>query len=167
MAKNPPANVEDTDSVRKITWKRKWQYTPVFLAGKSHGQRSLVVYNPQDSRVGHDWTLPLGNILCHCTQWRSRNSISQTISQRNKEHYHKRHCFLILCIHFTLGFPGGPAGKNPPVMQELWARSLGWEDPLEKEMATHSSILDWDIPWTEEPGRLQSLGLRSQTRFSD
>ena len=172
MARNPPANVEDMDSVRKITWKRKWQYTPVhseedqpwdffgrndakaetpvlwpphvkswligkdsdagrdwgqeekettademagwhhwldgcesqwtpevgdgqgclaccdswgrkesetteqliwsdliwFLAGKSHGQRSLVVYNPQDSRVGHDWTLPLGNILCHCTQ---------------------------------------------------------------------------------------------------
>ena len=44
--------------------------------------------------------------------------------------------------------------KNPPAMQETWARSLGWEDPLEKEIATHSSILAWRIPWTEEPGGL-------------
>ena len=48
--------------------------------------------------------------------------------------------------------------KNLPVIQEIWIRSLGWEDPLEKEMATHSSILDWRIPWTEEPGGLQSIG---------
>ena len=41
-----------------------------------------------------------------------------------------------------------------PAMQETWVRSLGWEDPLEKEMATHSSTLAWRIPWTEEPGRL-------------
>ena len=44
-------------------------------------------------------------------------------------------------------------------MQETQARSLGWEDPLEKEMATHSSILAWEIPWTEKPGGLQSMGL--------
>ena len=41
--------------------------------------------------------------------------------------------------------------KNPPAMQETWVQSLGWEDPLEKEMASHSSILAWRIPWTEEP----------------
>ena len=45
-------------------------------------------------------------------------------------------------------------------MQEMWARSLTWGDPLEKEMATHSSILAWEIPWTEEPGGLQSMGLQ-------
>ena len=45
-------------------------------------------------------------------------------------------------------------------MQEMWAQSLDQEDPLEKEMATHSSILAWNIPWTEEPGRLQSMGLQ-------
>ena len=45
-------------------------------------------------------------------------------------------------------------------MQETWVQSLGWEDPLKKEMATHSSILAWRIPWTEEPGRLQSIGLQ-------
>ena len=50
--------------------------------------------------------------------------------------------------------------KNLLAMQETWVRSLGWEDPLEKEMATHSSILAWRIPWTEEPGGLQSMGLQ-------
>ena len=50
--------------------------------------------------------------------------------------------------------------KNPPVMQSLRVRSLGWEDPLEEEMATHSSILAWRIPWTEKPGGLQSVGLQ-------
>ena len=48
--------------------------------------------------------------------------------------------------------------KNLPAMWETWVRSLGWKDPLEKEMATHCSILAWKIPWTEEPGRLQFMG---------
>ena len=48
--------------------------------------------------------------------------------------------------------------KSLPTMRETWVRSLGWEDPLEKEMATHSRTLAWKIPWTEEPGRLQSMG---------
>ena len=48
--------------------------------------------------------------------------------------------------------------KRLPAMQETWVRSLGREDPLEKEMATHSSTLAWKVPWTEEPGRLQSMG---------
>ena len=48
--------------------------------------------------------------------------------------------------------------KNLPAMQETWVQSLDWEDPLEKGMATHSSILAWRIQWTEEPGRLQSMG---------
>ena len=50
--------------------------------------------------------------------------------------------------------------KHLPAMQETWVRSLGREDPLEKEMATHSSVLAWRIPWTEEPGGLQSMGLQ-------
>ena len=50
--------------------------------------------------------------------------------------------------------------KTLPAMQEIWVRSLGQEDPLEEEMATHSSILAWEVPWTEEPGRLQSMGLQ-------
>ena len=50
--------------------------------------------------------------------------------------------------------------NNLPLMLETWVRSLGWEEPLEKGKATHSSIPAWRIPWTEEPGRLQSLGLQ-------
>ena len=50
--------------------------------------------------------------------------------------------------------------KNLPTMQETQVRSLGWEDPLEKGMATHSSTLAWRIPWTEEPGGLESMGLQ-------
>ena len=56
-----------------------------------------------------------------------------------------------------MGFPGGSVVENPP-MQEMWACSLGQEDPLEKERATRSSILAWEIPWTEEPSGLQSMG---------
>ena len=59
-----------------------------------------------------------------------------------------------------MGLPGDSAGKNPLAMQEsreTWVRSLGQEDPLEKGMATHSSILPWRIPWTEKPGGLQSM----------
>ena len=53
-------------------------------------------------------------------------------------------------------------------MQEMQVGSLGWEDPLEKDMATYFSILAWEIPWTEEPGRLQSMGLQnSQTGLSN
>ena len=67
-----------------------------------------------------------------------------------------------------IGMPLMPSGasliaqlvKNLPAMQETWVRSLGWEDPLMKGMATHSCILAWRIPWLEEPDRLQSMGLQ-------
>ena len=57
--------------------------------------------------------------------------------------------------------------KRLPTMRETWVKSLGQEALLEKEMATHSSILAWKIPWTEEPGRLQSMGSQSWTLLSD
>jgi len=66
-----------------------------------------------------------------------------------------------------MGFPGNSNVKNPPAMQETRVWSLGREDPLEKEMAPHSSVLAWRIPWTEEPGGLQSMGLQSWTQLSD
>ena len=56
-----------------------------------------------------------------------------------------------------MGFPGGAVVKNLSAVQETWVRSLGQEDPLEKEIATHSNIVAWDIPWTEKPGGLQSM----------
>ena len=60
----------------------------------------------------------------------------------------------------TFTFTGGSRVKNPLANQETGFPSLGWEDPLEKEMAAHSNILVWEIPWTEEPGGLHSMGLQ-------
>ena len=54
-------------------------------------------------------------------------------------------------------FPGGSAVKNPPAMQKTWVQSLVQKNPLEKKIATHSSILAWEMPWTEEPGRLHTV----------
>ena len=61
------------------------------------------------------------------------------------------------------GFPGGSGVKSSPAMQEMQIQFLRWEDPLEEEMATHSNILAWEIPWTKEPGRLQSTGALEDT----
>jgi len=90
---------------------------------------------------------------------------------------------FFLCVHFfkflvfwgVTGWLGEHAAsleaqkvKNLPAVQETRVGSLGWEDPLKKGMATHSSILAWRIPQTEEPGRLQSMGVtKSQTQLSD
>ena len=60
----------------------------------------------------------------------------------------------------TMASHGGTVVKNLPAMQETWVQSLGQEEPLEKETATRSSILAWKIPWTEELGGLQSMGLQ-------
>ena len=59
--------------------------------------------------------------------------------------------------HLHLSSQGGSVVKNQPAKQEMWVPSLGQKDPLEKKMATHFSILAWEIPWTEEPGGLQSM----------
>ena len=64
---------------------------------------------------------------------------------------------------FSSAFSLDQTEKNLPAMQETQVRSLGWDNPLEKRMAIHSSILTWKIPWTEESGGLESTGLQSQT----
>ena len=63
-------------------------------------------------------------------------------------------CLILAINNIYLGFPGGSAVKNPSAMQEMGVQSLGREDPLEESMTTHSSILAWEVPWPEEPGRL-------------
>ena len=76
----------------------------------------------------------------------------------------KRVSFVIAIdedLHTPVGFLVAQTVKNLPAVQETWVQSPGWEDPLEKGMAIHSSILAWRIPWTEEPGRLQFMGLQS------
>ena len=64
---------------------------------------------------------------------------------------------ILVCLRLRASL-GAQTVKNLPAMQETQVRSLSWEDPLEEEMATHSSILVWKIPWMEEPGRLWSMG---------
>ena len=82
-------------------------------------------------------------------------AIQSEISQKEKNKYgiltHIYGIWASLVAHTV---------KRLPAVQETSVRSLGWEDPLEKEMATYSSTLAWKIPWTEEPGRLQSMGLQ-------
>ena len=98
--------------VRKIPWSRKWQRTPVLLPGKFYEQRSLV-------RSQKSWT------------WLSARTHTHTHTHTH-QHTH---------THPLDGFPGGLVVKNPLAKQEAQVWSLGWEDPLEKEMATHSRIL--------------------------
>ena len=122
----------------KILWSRKWQLAPVFLLGKFHGQGSLLGYSLMGSqRVRHD---------CVCA------------------HTHAR-----TCCHEVMGPDSLIAQmvKSLPAVLETQVQSLGREYPLEKEMATHSSILPWEIPWMEKSDRLQSMGLQSRTQLSD
>ena len=73
---------------------------------------------------------------------------------------------MYVCLY--MGFPGGSDGKESACMWETWVQFVGWEDPLEKETATLSSIHAGEMQWTEEPGRLQSMRLqKSQTQLSN
>ena len=67
----------------------------------------------------------------------------------------------------TSVYPGGSDGKNPSAMQETQVRPLDWDDSLKKEMVTHSSILAWRVPWTLEPGGLQSMGVQRLAQLSN
>ena len=92
------------------------------------------------------------------------------INQKDWQNYHQMNFLKITCFLFNIHFlPNlcvkmmslvAQLVKNLPTVQETRVPSLGWEDPLEKEIATHSSILGWKISWTEEPGGLQSMGLQ-------
>ena len=101
------------------------------LAWEIHGQRSLVGYSPWGHKESDTTEIDLANthMLINYSPFPTR--VASLVAQ------------LV---------------KNLPTMQEIWVQFLGQENPLEKEMATHSSILAWRIQWTEEPGGLQSMG---------
>ena len=80
------------------------------------------------------------------------------IADGDCSHVIKRHLLLGRKVMTNLDSLVAQTVKHLSAMQETWVRSLGWEDPLEKEMAAHSSILAWKIPWTVEPDRLPSMG---------
>ena len=119
-------------------WRRKWQPTPVFLPGESQGRGSLV----------------------GCCLWdRTELDTAEATQQQQQQD------LFVLPVTSALlkcatGGSDKSGSKNLPATRETWVQSLGAEDPLEKEMATHNSILVWRISWTEEPGGLQSLGLQ-------
>ena len=106
-------------------------------------------------------------ILSTKTNWRPpkvsfrqilpNNWCNQNVS-KFRNNYQKRIHYIHMYLCMYMGFPGGSVVKNLSAVQEVWVRFLGWEDPLEEGMATHSSTLAWRIPWTEELGGPQSIG---------
>ena len=117
-------------------------HSTVFLPREFQGQRSLVGSSPWDHKV-----LDMKEQLSTYHQDQNRGDQGEAYPGKLTLLESKPGAFLV-----------AQRIKHLPAMQETWVRSLGWEDPLEKEMATHSSIPSWRIPWTEEPGRLQSMG---------
>ena len=144
-------------------WRRKWQPTPVFLPGESQGWWSLV----------------------GCCLWgRTESDTTEATQQQQQQTSVKEHfTFLWLWSPKNLVMHQNYLSKQQEEnlasfvaqqlrtclpMQETLVQSLGQEDLKEKEVAIHSSILTWEIPWTEEPGGLQSMGLqKSLIRLSD
>ena len=126
-------------------------HSTVFLPREFQGQRSLVGSSPWDHKV-----LDMKEQLSTYHQDQNRGDQGEAYPGKLTLLESKPGAFLV-----------AQRIKHLPAMQETRVRSLGWEDPLEKEMATHSSIPSWRIPWTEEPGGLQSTGSQSQTRLSD
>ena len=112
-------------------------------------------------RLLQSWTWPqppcLGN-RCEC-QWCLQHS-AFIFSGHSEFSIEIRVCVCVCVCEREMGFLVAQMVKNLPAMWETWVWSLGWENPLEKRMSIHSSILAWDIPWTEEPGGLQSMGLQ-------
>ena len=148
MVKNLPAmwETEFDPCVGKIPWRRKWQPTPVFLPGESTDRGA---WRATVRGVGSH-----GELLICPESGIKREKQGQNLKGQR--------------VHFTVQKGDGlkQAGtvvqmvKNPLAMQETRVPSPSGEDPLEEGTATHSSILAWEIPWTEEPGGLQSMGLQ-------
>ena len=152
-------------------WRRQWHPTPVFLPGESHGRRSLVGCSPwgREELDTTEWLhfhfslscIGEGNgnpLQCSCLEdprdggawWAAIYGVAQSRTRLKR--------LSSSSSKWRLGTSlVAQTVKNLPAMQETQFQSLGREDPLEKGMATHSSILALRIPWTEEPGRLQSM----------
>ena len=87
------------------------------------------------------------------------HGVTKSHTQLSDFHFHTyTHTHIYICMYVYVTSLVAQMLKGLSTMRETWVRSLDWEDPLEKEMAIHSSTIAWKIPWTEEPGRLQSMG---------
>ena len=143
-------------------WRRKWQPTPVFLPRESHGRKSLVGYSPRGRKELHmtqrlhfDFLLftdfPGGLADKESTCNAGDPSSIPRLGRSTGE-------WIGYPLQYSWASPVAQLVKNPPVMREIWVRSLGWEDPLEKGKATHSNIPAWRIPWTVYSMRSQRVG---------
>ena len=133
--------------VSKIPWSRTWQPTPVFLPGKSHGWTVHGITKSQTwlSNWAHTQSSSYGFFYVKCVF-----SFLSNIQSLPKG--------FLLCPLFAQASLVAQRLKRLPARWETWVQSLGQEDALEREMATHSSIPARRIPWREEPGGLQSTG---------
>ena len=128
-------------------WRRKWQPTPVFLPGESQGRGSLVGCHLWDCTESDTTEATLQQqqaLILQC--FHPVIKMDSELSTREGTGYPLQYSCASLVAQLV---------KNPPAMRETWVQSLGWEDPLEKVMTTHSSILAWRIPLT-----IQSMGLQ-------
>ena len=120
------------------------------LAMQETGVPSLGWEDPLEEMATHSSILVWKILAAKRAWWATVHGVSKSRTQLSDQHYM------------------GQLVENPPAIWKIWVLSLGWEDSLEKGKATHFSILVWRIPWTEESGRLQSVGVRkSLTRLSD
>ena len=128
-------------------WRRKWQPTPVFLPGESQGRGSLVgcrLWDCTESDTTEATLQQQQALILQC--FHPVIKMDSELSTREGTGYPLQYSCASLVAQLV---------KNPPAMRETWVQSLGWEDPLEKVMTTHSSILAWRIPLT-----IQSMGLQ-------
>ena len=152
--------------VGQIPWRRKWHPTPAFLSRKSNGQRSLVGYSPWGRKRPDTTEACVHTLTNELTYKRKTDSQAERTKLRllgegwgdGMNRYTLLYLKWITNKDLLWASLVALRIKRLPAMQETRVRSLGWEDPLEKEMATHSSTLAWRTPWTEEPGGLQSTG---------
>ena len=109
----------------------------------------------------HIWAGPHSDLLMWGAKFIRNSVLGESLILLKERGWQRRHKYI--CVYIYGASQVAPVVNNPPAnsrMQETWVRSMDQEDPVEQSMATHSSILAWIIPWTEEPGRLQFVGLQ-------
>ena len=148
------------DLTPSVTWSSQLENSPVqkprHFIGEGQNQQILSVYVHRYKYKQASWVSSAGKETT-CNAGDPRSIPGSRSSPGEEIGFPLQYSCVSLVAQMV---------KNPPTMQETWVWSLAWEDPLEEGMTTHSSILAWKSPWTEEPGRLQSMGSQSQKWLS-
>ena len=136
-----------------------WQPLQCSCLKNPHGHRSLAGYSPWDHK--HLDTIEWLSL--------SRNEFTkrEKVYKKSSQEGTRNHLFIYLFIYLFIWLPGWLSGKELACQWRRYQFDPGREDPLEKEMATHSSILAWIIPWIEGPGRLQTMGVEKELDLTE